>query len=606
MSRSASQTGSSQYANWTVPGYNLYNTNYDPQDVINSGNVNQLQLSWVYQVPENPFNIAGTAASIGIETTPLVYDGFVYFATPYNRIIALNAATGDVIWSYQVNMTKFESESWWAPAFNERSLTFYNNSIYFMASDTAVYGLNAFTGSLVFSLPPVAQNITGNNGQYYGELAPVFYNGMIIVRASTTDYGGRGFVASYSLATNQLLWTWYSMPAEGGNSSWDQLSCASSCQGNVSPYSGDWGNTSLIGGSAAWGLIAIDNSTGIAYLSTGHPSGEFDASQRPGPNLYSDSIVALNLTDGQLVWYYQINSHDIDEHEGGWSVNLVNATINGQTRKVVIQAAKNNYVYVLDALTGKLVYAPIKIGSPNFNNPNDNEVGSNASLSLSQSSITNVQICPGPDGGVEMSPGYDNNTLFVASQNACGLITTGPVTYKGHTINGFILQGDTSSAENATIYAINIGTGAIEWQYNIPDRYQGSAIVVSGGVVYAVDRAGILYALNEKTGALLRSISLGGVGAAGISIGQSLSGQTMIFVPAGGADIPTATPGVVLGLTVLGQGNSTGTSGGTAGNTQNSTILELSTAALAIVVVVLSLVILVRRIHATPSAPNQK
>jgi alcohol dehydrogenase (cytochrome c) len=589
---SVAQT-SSGTSNWAAPGYDNFNSDYAPQNAINSGNVNQLQVSWVYQVPENPYNIPGTARSLGIETTPLVVSGYVYFATPYNLVEALNSNTGNTLWQYQVNMTKFVNESWWAPAYNERSLTYYNGTIYFMASDTSVYGLNAITGSLVFSLPPVGANIPGNNGQYYGELAPIVYKNLLIVRASTTDYGGRGFVSAYDMTTKQLVWTWFSMPGVGGNASWDTASCTSGCTGNVSPYSGDWGNTALIGGSAAWGLMAVDSAKGVAYLSVGHPSGVFDSALRPGPNLYSDSVVALNLTKGNLIWYYQINSHDVTEHEGGWAVTLANASINGQTQEVVIQAAKNNYVYVINAATGKLVYNPIQIGAPSLNSPNDNQVGTGANLTLSESTLTNKEICPGPDGGVEMTPGFANNTLFVATQNACGLMFANPVTYKGQTINGFVLNGDPSAAENATIYALNIGTGKTEWSYNLSDRYQGSAIVVSGGVVYAVDRAGTLYALSQNSGTLLRSLSLGGVGASGVAIGANLNGQIMVFVPAGGADIPTATPGVLLGLSVpsiSGTGTSTGT-----GNTGNQNLLEIVTAALAIVVVALSLVILTRR-----------
>ncbi len=282
---------STSYPNWSSPGYDNYNSNYDPQNVVNSANVNQLQVSWVYQVPENPYNIPGTARSLGIETTPLVVQGYVYFATPYNLVEALNSNTGNILWQYQVNMTKFVNESWWAPAYNERSLTYYNGTIYFTASDTAIYGLNAVTGQLVFSLPPVAANIPGNTGQYDGELAPVVYKNLLIVRASTTDYGGRGFVSAYDMTTKQLVWSWYAMPGAGGNSSWDTESCTAGCSGNVSPYSGDWGNTTLIGGSAAWGLMAVDSSNGVAYLSIGHPSGVFDSSLRPGPNLYSDSVV---------------------------------------------------------------------------------------------------------------------------------------------------------------------------------------------------------------------------------------------------------------------------------------------------------------------------
>ena len=160
---SSSQTPTN--SDWPSPGYDLQNSNFDPQTVINSNNVNQLQLSWIYQVPENPYNIPGTAKSLGIETTPLVIKGIVYFATPYNDIIALNGKTGTTVWTYQVNMSKFPTESWWAPAYNERSLTYSNGTIYFMASDTSIYGLDALRGNVIFSLPDIGKDITGNNGQ---------------------------------------------------------------------------------------------------------------------------------------------------------------------------------------------------------------------------------------------------------------------------------------------------------------------------------------------------------------------------------------------------------------------------------------------------------
>ena len=97
-------------ANWPYPAFDPNNTNFDPQTAINNNNVAQLQLSWVYQVPVNPFHIAGAAPALGIETTPLVVSGIVYFATPYNRLIALNSVTGAVVWFYQVNMSAFSSK----------------------------------------------------------------------------------------------------------------------------------------------------------------------------------------------------------------------------------------------------------------------------------------------------------------------------------------------------------------------------------------------------------------------------------------------------------------------------------------------------------------
>lgn len=531
------------HSDWSQPAYDLQNTNFSPQEAINNQNVSSLQIKWIYQVPVNPFNIPGAAPSLGIETTPLVISGIVYVATPYNRVIALNSATGGVVWSYQVNMTEFIDKPWWSRAFVISSLTYSNGTIYMMASDTSVYALNALTGQVEFVVPDVGKDIPGNTGFYFGEKAPLIYKNMLIVRPSTSDNGGRGFVAAYDLQTHKLLWRWYSVPPAGGDPNWDNQSS----RGNTQAYPNDWGTTNLIGGGAAWGLMAIDNETGVLYFSTGHPSGFYDAFLRPGPNLYADSVIALNVTNGKMIWYYQINPHDITEHEGGWSITLAEIDVDGQPRKVVMQAAKSNYIYVLDAVTGKPVYEAIKIGPPSSNSPNDN-AGANADMTVSQETMVGGRICPGPDGGVEMSPAYHSNTLFVVTQNACGLMYKGPVTYKGETIDGYIYTGDPTASQNSTLYAIDLSAGRVDWKFEMPHRYQGSSAVVSGGVVYVVDRGGVLYAVDEKSGKLLRSINLGGLGASGVSIARDLAGEMFVFVPAGGGDIPTPTPGLVLGL----------------------------------------------------------
>jgi alcohol dehydrogenase (cytochrome c) len=570
-----------QYSNWTSPAYDSGNTNNDPQIVINSGNVQDLQIQWIYQVQVNPFSIPGASPALGIETTPLIVGGYLFFATPYNRLVALNAANGHELWHLQVNMSKFVNDPWWSQAYTISSLAYANGTIYMMASDTSVYAINAFTGDVQFVLNNTGANIPGNSGTYFGEKAPLPYRNELIVRGSTTDYGGRGYVAAYSLSTEKLLWRWYSVPPSGGQANWD----TNSSLGNVRFYQGDWGNNTLMGGGAAWGLMTVDDQTDTLYFSVGHPSGTYDASQRPGPNLYADSVVALDASTGRMLWYYQFTSHDVAEHEGGWSITLANLNINGQSRKVVIQAAKDNYIYVLDAGTGKPIYDPIYVGSPSVNVPNDHMVA-NADLTLSQQAMVGRRICPGPDGGIEMSPALDGQNLFVASQNACGLMVKGPVTYKGQTLQGLIYEGDPTAPQNSTIYSVNLATRSVNWAFQMPDRYQGSSAVVSGGVVYIVDRQGTLYLLSEQTGHLIRSWQLNGLGASGVSIGDDSRGNMMVFAPAGGGDIPTPTAGVVVGFAL---------SSGPGGTSSSPTLYEGVAIGFGVAVVVLGLAFLVRR-----------
>jgi alcohol dehydrogenase (cytochrome c) len=610
--------------NWPASSFNFQNTNSDPQTVINTNNVKSLILRWDYQIPENPFSIPGAPPALGIETQPLIYEGIVYIATPYNDIIALNTVGGTILWTYQINMTAFIGEKWWAGAYVISGLSLYNGTLYAMSSDTTVYAFNAYTGAIEWTIPAIAANIQGNTGYYYGEKAPILVGDNLILRASTTDYGGRGFVAAYNINTRNMSWIWYSTPPSTGpiDTNWDSQDVVTLANGttvnygqptgNITPYPGDWGTTTqdqfLAGGGAAWGLMAVNNKTGVIYFSTGHPSDGYNAALRPGPDLYTDCIIALNTTDGKMLWYYQMTSHDITEHEGGWSVSLDNVTINGATVQVVIQAAKNNDIYVLNAATGKPVYNPIAVGPKGVNNWNDG-LTSTANLTASQSLFGNDQeICPGTDGGIEMSPAISGNMLYVVTQNACGEMSYAPdaYPYKGEEINGYIYTGDPSASQNATVYAINLSTGTPVWHDNLPNRYQGSSTVVSGGVVYGVDRAGILYEWNAQTGALLNSLELGGLGAAGVAIGEDSSGNMMIFVPSGGGDLPSATAGLLTAFWLGGPSSTSGTSTSTSTGTTIAGYEQPIIIVLGVLVVVLAMYVLLKRREPTqPRVPSR-
>ena len=164
-------------------------------------------------------------------------------------------------------MTKFIGEKWWSGAYVISGLSVYNQTLYVMSSDTTVYALNALNGTVEWTIPPVAANILGNTGTYYGEKAPIIVGDNLIVRASTTDYGGRGFVAAYNLQTRNMSWIWYSTPPSTGpiDTNWDSQDMVTLANGttvnygqppgNITPYPGDWGTTAqdqnLAGGGAA-------------------------------------------------------------------------------------------------------------------------------------------------------------------------------------------------------------------------------------------------------------------------------------------------------------------------------------------------------------------
>ena len=527
--------------NWFKPAVNDHNTNFFPQDSINRDNVENLVLSWIYQVPEDPFKIPYVAPSLGLQTAPLVVNGIIYFTTFYNRVIALNAETGAEVWQYQVDVMEFVDEEWWWPVLSQKSITYEDGTIYFMASDCRIIALDALDGSEVFVIPDVCKNVEGNTGFYFGEHAPLIFENLLIARPSVQDGGGRGFVVAYDLDTLDEVWRWFSVPPVGGDPKWD---FKDGNKGNIKPFEGDWGETDLIGGGAVWSLISIDEETRTIYFSTGSSPGVIDAALRPGPNLYASSIVALEVDTGEMKWYHQIAPHDINDHEIGWSVILGEIEIKGQMKKAIMAGSKTDHVFVLDALSGQLLHEPLRLGNQAFNVPNDN-AGNNADMKISQKTLVGKTFCPGGNGGIEHAGAFASNTLYYVSQKVCWTVTEGPVNYKGKDMQGFIYGAAAGERQNATMFAIDVSDMSIKWVFEIPNRYQSSGVTVSGGVIYAVDRASVMYAIDQETGKELRRIQWGGLGAGSITLGATARGDMMLFIPSGGGQVAANTPGII-------------------------------------------------------------
>jgi len=254
--------------------------------------------------------------------------------------------------------------------------------------------------------------------------------------------------------------------------------------------------------------------------------------------LYTNSVIALDVETGDLKWYYQTTPHDVLQHGFGWSVVLAKATIDGEEKKVVVAGSKSGYVYELDAETGELVIPPVEVGV-HLKNHNSN-LGNNADMTLNQ---IEELACPGGNGGIEAPLAFSQNTIFVASQNRCFHWRPIEDAYKGERV--WVAGPAVERPQNATLYAVDASTGGIKWRFDMPNPYQGAGIIVSGGVVYAQDRIGTLYMLDEETGEELRTIFFGGLGAAGVTIGTNPLGEMMLFVPSGGGEIIVPTPGTI-------------------------------------------------------------
>mgnify|MGYP003307815702 FL=1 len=467
-------------------------------------------------------------------------------ATGYNEVYAIDAIDGSPLWSFKPDINNYKNTEVWAKRLATRSLTIHEDAIYVQTSECSIYGLDLITGEVVFELPETCSNIPGNNGEYFSPFAPTFYNNLLITRAQGNAFGGRGFVSAYDIDTKELVWHWFSSPPAGGELNWgyDQANL-----GNIHPFEDDWGYTNYIAGGTSWGLLAIDDDSETLFLLTGEPANQFDAALRPGPNLFSSSIVALNINTGVMKWYYQMSTHDINNNDPGWKVIYTTINVDDIERKAIIAASKTNYLYVVDAITGTLIHEPIHFGPEGYNLTNDN-TENQSDMFASQSKYVGEIFCPSQLGGVFAGMSVADNVAYIPSQNVCGTVLTRLLDYKGEVLDGFVYRLDLDRPTNGSIYAVDLSTSELKWQIYLPDRIQSASLIVSGDVLYSIDRSGVFYAIDIEDGKILNSIPFNSMGSAGPSIGADATGSMMIVFPMGGGNLTGSNPGILVSLSV--------------------------------------------------------
>jgi glucose dehydrogenase len=538
-------------SNWEFMNHDSNATNFNPQTLINPNNVNQLRLAWLYPFPSITsvpgLNVTGT----GSITPPLVVNGIVYLETNYLNVIAFDASSGSIIWTFDADLNTTGLPL--GPLDGHiHGINYYEGKVWLRLPDCTIVALDALTGNLALSIPRICAGIPGNAGKYDTDgTAPVFLNNILITGASVSDGSdaGRGFVAAYNISDGSLLWRWFIVPPAGGNPNWDsedQVQLANgtivnygSPSGNVAPYSGDWGsmgyngNNTLVGGGLGWGQFAIDASLGLIYVGTTPPRPGENATFRQGPNLYSDSIVALNITSGKMKWFFQTTPHDLYNFGCGWNVALGSIQINGTEQTVVFSACKNGYLYALNANTGRQLWLfnPPAVVRSNTENANYTESGKyNATEPWTNYPSNNTFIqCPGYTGGIEADIAVAYGEVYIASYNFCisgriSSVSTPSSSNWGITDMQYLSQG-----ANTTIYAVNAATGKETWSYFIANVPYRGWLTVTGGMVLAGSIDGNIYMLNAKSGNLVSKMYLGTSLYTSPTIGSDISGNMMLF-----------------------------------------------------------------------------
>jgi quinohemoprotein ethanol dehydrogenase len=322
--------------NWMVHGRTYDEQRFSPLKQINDQNVSQLKLAWFYDLDTRR----------GQEATPLVIDGVMYFTSAWSKVFALNAATGALLWSYDPKVPGAWGINACCDVVN-RGVAVWNGTVFIGTLDGRLIALDAATGKLVWETLTIDRNF-----RYTITGAPRVVKDKVIIGNGGGEFGVRGYVSAYDAETGKLLWRFFTVPGDPSKRFESPILARA-----AKTWSGDWWKAG--GGGTVWDAIVYDPELDLLYIGTGNggPWSEKYRSPKGGDNLLTCSIVALKPDTGEYVWHYQEDDADDWDYDSAEQIILANVLIDGRPRKVLLQAPKNGFFYVIDRSNGKLISA---------------------------------------------------------------------------------------------------------------------------------------------------------------------------------------------------------------------------------------------------------
>ncbi len=380
-------------ANWISYGRTYDEQRFSPLDQVNAGNVKNLGLAW----------FADMDTARGQEATPIVIDGMIYITTAWSKVKAYDGATGKLAWEYDPKVPGEAAVNACCDVVN-RGLAAWGDRLFFGTLDGRLIALDRATGKEVWSKVTVDQSkpytITG---------APRVIDGKVIIGNGGAELGVRGYVTAYDAADGKELWRFYTVPDKPGANEAKHLKAAEAT------WKGEYWSQG--GGGTVWDAMAYDPELDLLYIGVGNGSPWNQAYRSPGggDNLYISSIVAIRPKTGEYVWHYQTTPGETWDYTATQHIMLADLNIDGKPRKVLMQAPKNGFFYVLDRATGKLISAKNFV-PVNWATGIDMKTGRPIENPASRYDKTGVPFVsmPGPAGGHNWHPmAFDPKTSLV-------------------------------------------------------------------------------------------------------------------------------------------------------------------------------------------------
>jgi PQQ-dependent dehydrogenase (methanol/ethanol family) len=495
---------------WLHSNGSYEQTRYYPGNQINTGNVARLKPAFTFQ----------TAVLESMETAPIVVNGIMFLTTSYNHVYAIDAATGEEFWHYKHKMGPITT---FCCGPNNRGVAIENDRVFMGTLDAKLVALDAKTGKLLWET-----QIADPEKGYSETMAPAVVDGKVLIGTNGGEYGIRGFVKAFDAKDGKLLWTFYTIPEKGHEGVWNPKDATGrdmkrSIDAEKAALAKDASFYQTLGGGV-WMTPAIDRKTKTVFFVVGNPSPDLYGAIRPGDNLYTDSMVAIDLDTGAYKWHYQYIAHDV------WDLDSVSPPIltqakdgSGKMVDAVIHGGKTGHVYVHERASGKLLrFSEAMIPQENM---------------WVLPTKEGARMLPGANGGVEWSPMAINPKLRMAY--AANLHQ--PMTYHveetpypgGKLWLGGAFKTIPGEEQWGRLVAVNVDTGKIAWGVKTPQPLIGGVLATAGDLVFNGEGNGWFKAFDARTGKELWKYNAG-AGVNSPAVSYMVNGKQYIAVAAGG------------------------------------------------------------------------
>ena len=457
-------------SDWTNYDGRTLGNRYSNLGQINAANVSSLQPKWM-------FSLEHTSQ---LEVTPVVAGGLMY-VTSGEECFALDAGSGRQIWHYRRMGSKANGGA--GAQGNSRGAAVAGDAVFLATGKTHLIALNRYTGALLWDT-----EMADAHKNYNSSSAPLVVGNMVVAGIAGGDDGARGFLSAYDQKSGKQLWRFWTVPQPG------------------EPGSETWQGTAIEHpGGSTWMTGTYDPELNMIYWPVGNPGPDLYGEQRLGDNLYTDSIVALEPATGKLKWYFQFTPHDVHDFDAMAPSALIDAMWQGKPRKLLVQANRNGYFYVLDRTDGKFLFGrqyTNKITWATGLTPQGRPIVAPGQAPTHEGTVT----CPWLNGASNWySTSYDPLTrlYYVQTNDKCGIYTRTDMEYQeGHGYMGGSFGADPNQPGQRLLRAFDIHTGEPVWQ--IPEvgnaETWGGVMSTAGGVVFYGADDGSFAAADAKTG----------------------------------------------------------------------------------------------------------